>query len=44
MPGARMLMIVVMKLTAVRSDESPRISSEISQSVWPLGWIAESGA
>ena len=44
MPGARRLMIVVMKLTAVSSDESPRIRSEMSQSVWPLGWIAESGA
>ena len=43
-PGARMLMIVVMKFTAVSSDESPRIRSAISQSVWPLGWIAESGA
>ena len=36
-PGARMLMIVVMKLTAVRSEERPRIRSEISQSVCPFG-------
>ena len=43
-PGARRLMIVVMKLTAVRSDDRPRISSEMSQSVCPFGWIAESGA
>ena len=43
-PGARMLMIVVMKFTAVRSDESPRMSRASSQSVWPFGWMAESGA
>ena len=43
-PGARMLMIVVMKLTAVRSEESPGSGAQISQSVCPLGWIAESGA
>ena len=44
MPGARIWMIVVMKLTDVSSDERPRIRSEISQIVWPRGWIAESGA
>ena len=44
MPGARMLMIVVMKLTDVSSDEIPSTSSDRSQSVWPLGVIAESGA
>ncbi len=43
-PGARRLMIVVMKLTAVSSDESPMMRREMSQSVWPLGAIAESGA
>jgi hypothetical protein len=39
-----MLMIVVMKLTAERSDEIPRIKSARSQRVWPLGWTAERGA
>ena len=43
-PGARRLMIVVMKLTAVSSEERPRIRSASSQRVWPRGWIAESGA
>ena len=31
MPGARMLMIVVMKLNAAASDETPRICRPITQ-------------
>ena len=43
-PGARRLMTVVMKLTAVRSDEIPRTRSEINHRVCPFGMTAESGA
>jgi hypothetical protein len=43
-PGARRLRIVVMRLTAVRTDEMPRTRSDRSQSVCPFGWTAESGA
>ena len=44
MPGARMLMIVVMKLTDVSSEESPRIRSESAHNVCPRVWTMESGA
>ncbi len=43
-PGARRFRTVVMKLTAVRSDEIPRTRSASSQIVCPLGATAESGA
>ncbi len=46
-PGARMLMIVVMKLNAAASELMPRICSPITQKSMfnpPENWIVVSGA
>ena len=44
MPGARMVMIVTRKLSAVAIDDAPANCTAIVKKVWPSGVSVESGA
>src|SRR5918998_4433374 len=43
-PGARMVMIVTRKLSAVAIDEAPANCTPIVKNSWPIGTEVESGA
>src|SRR3954471_14769698 len=44
MPGARMVMIVTRKFSAVAIDDAPANCTPIVKNVWPIGEVSESGA
>ena len=44
MPGARIVMIVTRKLSAVRIDEAPAHWTPMLKNTWPNGWSDASGA
>src|SRR3989440_3527076 len=44
MPGARMVMIVTRKLSAVATDDAPANCTATLKKVWPSGVSVESGA
>ena len=44
MPGARIVMIVTRKFSAVATDEAPANCTAIEKNVWPSGVSVESGA
>src|SRR5436305_12197367 len=44
MPGARIVMIVTRKLSAVRTDEAPANCTAIVKNIWPMGASVDSGA
>ena len=44
MPGARIVMIVTRKLSAVMIDEAPANCTPTEKKVWPTGAVSESGA
>ena len=44
MPGARIVMIVTRKLSAVAIDEAPAHWTAIEKKTFPNGWSTESGA
>src|SRR6202012_6304162 len=44
MPGARIVMIVTRKLSAVKIDEKPANCTPIEKNSWPTGIVVESGA
>ena len=44
MPGARIVMIVTRKLSAVAMDEAPANCTATLKKVWPSGVSVESGA
>src|SRR4030095_4381047 len=44
MPGARMVMIVTRKFSAVAIDEAPANCTAMLKKVWPSGTSVESGA
>src|SRR5947209_7958163 len=44
MPGARIVMIVTRKLSAVAIDEAPANCTARLKKVWPSGWTVDSGA
>ena len=44
MPGARMVMIVTRKLSAVAIDDAPANCTPIVKNCWPSGVSVESGA
>ena len=43
-PGARMVMIVTRKLSAVMIDEAPAHWTPMLKNTWPSGWWTASGA
>ena len=43
-PGARIVMIVTRKLSAVAIDEAPANCTPIVKNIWPIGIVVESGA
>ncbi len=43
-PGARMVMIVTRKLSAVMIDEAPAHCTPMLKKTWPSGWWTASGA
>ncbi len=43
-PGARMVMIVTRKLSAVKIDEKPANWTPMEKNSWPSGIVVESGA
>ena len=44
MPGARIVMIVTRKFSAVAIDEAPANCTPIVKNIWPIGTSVESGA
>ena len=44
MPGARIVMIVTRKLSAVAIDDAPANCTPIVKNSWPIGTSVESGA
>src|ERR671914_1852722 len=44
MPGARIVMIVTRKLSAVAIEEAPANCTPIVKNIWPIGTSVESGA
>jgi hypothetical protein len=44
MPGARIVMIVTRKLSAVMIDEAPANCTPSEKNVWPIGALVDSGA
>src|SRR3954449_5922744 len=44
MPGARMVMMVTRKLSAVAIDDAPANCTATLKKVWPSGWTSDSGA
>src|SRR5216117_1174903 len=44
MPGARIVMIVTRKLSAVAIDDAPANCTPIVKNIWPTGASVESGA
>src|SRR6266513_5545697 len=44
MPGARIVMIVTRKFSAVATDDAPANCTAIEKKVWPSGVTVESGA
>ena len=44
MPGARMVMIVTRKFSAVAIDDAPANWTPIVKNSWPIGTSVESGA
>src|SRR5207237_3592830 len=44
MPGARIVMIVTRKLSAVKIDENPANWTAIVKNSWPSGIVVDSGA
>src|SRR6476619_5067063 len=44
MPGARMVMIVTRKFSAVATDEAPANCTATVKKTWPIGRSVESGA
>src|SRR3954449_11139727 len=44
MPGARIVMIVTRKLSAVAIDDAPANCTPIVKKSWPIGAVVESGA
>ena len=43
-PGARIVMIVTRKLSAVKIDENPANCTPIEKNSWPSGIVVDSGA
>ena len=43
-PGARMVMIVTRKFSAVMIDEAPANCTPSEKNVWPIGALVDSGA
>ena len=43
-PGARMVMIVTRKLSAVAIDDAPANCTPIVKKTWPIGCVVDSGA
>src|ERR687896_2252196 len=44
MPGARIVMIVTRKLSAVAIEEAPANCTPIVKNIWPIGTSVDSGA
>src|ERR1700761_3768118 len=44
MPGARIVMIVTRKLSAVMIEDAPANWTAIEKNVWPIGAVSDSGA
>src|ERR1700731_2015358 len=44
MPGARIVMIVTRKLSAVMIEEAPANCTATEKKVWPIGALTDSGA
>src|SRR5215204_7353930 len=44
MPGARMVMMVTRKFSAVAIEEAPANCTPIVKNIWPIGTSVESGA
>src|SRR5207302_11108088 len=44
MPGARIVMIVTRKLSAVMIEEAPANCTPIEKKLWPIGELVDSGA
>ena len=44
MPGARIVMMVTRKLSAVMIDDAPAHWTPMLKNVWPSGWPSASGA
>src|SRR4051812_9969451 len=44
MPGARIVMMVTRKLSAVAIDDAPANCTARLKNVWPSGWTSDSGA
>src|SRR3954470_19451529 len=44
MPGARMVMMVTRKFSAVAIDDAPANWTPIVKNIWPMGAVVESGA
>ena len=44
MPGARMVMIVTRKFSAVAIDDAPANCTPIVKNTWPIGTSVDSGA
>src|SRR3954471_23107818 len=44
MPGARIVMMVTSKLSAVAMDDAPANCTPIVKNIWPTGVSADSGA
>src|SRR5215212_2243242 len=42
-PGARMVMIVTRKFSAVAIDEAPANCTPIVKNIWPIGAVVDSG-
>src|ERR1700728_1955514 len=43
-PGARIVMIVTRKFSAVATDEAPANCTPIEKKFWPIGEVVDSGA
>ena len=44
MPGARMVMIVTRKFSAVAIEDAPANCTAIVKNIWPIGAVVDSGA
>ena len=44
MPGARIVMIVTRKFSAVAIDDAPANCTPSEKNIWPIGVLVESGA
>src|SRR5688500_16902214 len=44
MPGARIVMIVTRKFSAVAIDDAPANCTPIVKNIWPIGTFVDSGA